>query len=166
MVSSILTHKKGQVWSIDVAVAVVIFLVGAVMIYFYAINISQEASDKLDALLYEGNYIGEILLDQGSPQDWDNTNVVTPGLTTANRINQTKLDYLNFIIIGDYDRAQRLLGTQHYFFINFSEQMTVGSLPVSGLGNPPSVTAENIVKVTRFSVYESKPIQLNIYVWN
>ena len=49
----LLMRKRGQVWSLDLLVAFVIFTVSLVVIYFYALNYSAASTDDLSELFYE-----------------------------------------------------------------------------------------------------------------
>ncbi|MFH1307523.1 MAG: hypothetical protein ABIH72_01595 [archaeon] len=163
MESCILT-RKAQVWSIDLAIAIVIFLIGITMMYFYALNYTQETEDKLEVLFYDGNNVGEILLSPGYPEDWTVSDVVTPGILSENKINQTKLDNFNSL---NYDEIQRRLNTNYELFFNFSEPMYISGAYQKGIGRDPlDYSPRDIVKVSRFTIYQNKPVRIDIFIWD
>jgi len=68
--------KIGQGWGFDLIVAFVIFSVALVSFYFYAVNYSTQDEGTFKDLQYESQFIGDILLSTGSPEDWSLENVV------------------------------------------------------------------------------------------
>ena len=74
MVRSILIkNKRAQAWSLDLVIASIIFIIGIIVLYVYAINYSSQAKDQLDELFYEGNLASELILsekEQGISGDW------------------------------------------------------------------------------------------------
>ena len=54
--------KKAQVWSLDLIIASVIFSIGIIILYIYAINYSPETKNQLNELLYEGNLASKLIL--------------------------------------------------------------------------------------------------------
>ena len=51
-----------------------------------------EAEENIDALFYEGKIIASSILSEGYPVDWNSENVVTAGILTDNKINETKVE--------------------------------------------------------------------------
>mgnify|MGYP000014655228 CR=1 FL=1 len=81
--------KKGQAWGFDLMMASIIFLGGITVFYLYSLN-TPEAETTLNKLTYEGNIVASTLLSDGFPIDWEEFNVVNPGILSNNKINQTK----------------------------------------------------------------------------
>jgi len=169
-------NKKAQVWSIDLAVGLIIFLVGVLILFFYAMNLRGGSSEILDDLFLTGNSLANNLLSEGSPTNWTETNVVFPGLLSennGNKINQTKLQYL-YNLNQDYANLKKILKTKYDFYIYFSEQMIIEGGAIDGIGKPgvdrdnivSIENPKNLVKIERVSVYNNNPIILNIYLWN
>jgi hypothetical protein len=110
-------------------------------------------------------------MSQGYPSDWDSNNVITIGITDNNKINETKLQKLYNMIYAqnNYTLTKNLLNTQHdyYFFLN--QNMTINSTSIQGIGkpgmDPGNIVAKNLVKTTRFTVYQNKTTPLYIYTW-
>lgn len=163
---------KGQVWGLDVMMAVALFLVSIMIFFTYTINYSEESSDEFKLLTYDGESISASLLSEGYPKNWDSSNVQTIGLTTNGEINQTKLDELYSMIYvdGNYTLAKRKFNTIYDFYFFFEENMTANSIPIDGIGKPGvsrnSIDAKNLVKRTRLTFYKNKTTPLYIYIWN
>ncbi|MDP4039654.1 MAG: hypothetical protein Q8P57_03690 [Candidatus Pacearchaeota archaeon] len=160
-----MVHKKAQAWGFDLIIGSSIFIVGVILLYFYSINYVTETNEILSSLNYDGENIADNLLSSGYPENWDSENVINIGISNDNKINQTKLDRFAGIIEDDYPKTKSLLNTRYDYYLNFSNQMTISGEPLEGIGVYPE-NPENIIKVTRFTIYEDKPITMDVYVWN
>jgi hypothetical protein len=163
--------KKSQAWGIDLFIAVTIFALGALIFFLYTLNTSNPES-KLDSLSYDGNIIANILLSEGSPSDWNESNLTSPGLLSNNKINQTKLERF-YNLSSDYENTKKILNTKFDFYFYLSEPIEIQGSFIEGMGKPGVNSSniidienpENIFKITRFTIYKNKPIQFNLYTW-
>ncbi len=156
--------KRGQAWGFDLTIASIIFIGGIIVFYVYALNTPSQGNDKIDSLTYEGNSISDALLSEGFPQNWEANNVVKLGLTTNNKINQTKLENLYALSQSDYQKTKLLFNTKYNYFINASSPLTIKNSPISGIGIQEN-NSNNLIKISRFTIYDEKPITLTIEVW-
>ena len=149
-----------------------LFLVGIMIFFIYSLNQPYQARETLDLLSYDGKIIADSLLSQGYPSNWNSSNVMTLGITTAKKINQTKLDelYQMINVQKEYDKTKNLFNTQYDYYFFLDQNMTINSASVEGVGKPgvtkQNVNAKNLVKITRFTIYENKTTPLYIYIWN
>ena len=167
------THKKAQAWGFDLMIASIIFVSGIVIFYIYTLNYPKETQEKLDKLNYIGENIAQSLLDTGYPDGWTTIEVSRIGLTNSNKINQTKLD--RFYELANeplnpsgYAKAKSIFGTSYDFFVNLSVPMTIsGSTPAeNGIGKDfTGQVTTNLIKTTRLTIYENKPVTIYIYIW-
>jgi len=166
--------KKSQAWSIDLIVAITIFISGIIIFYIYILNFSNEGEEAINDLFYDGNIITSILLSEGSPSDWNQLNVLSPGLTSNDKINETKLEKLYNFANSDYKKLKSALNTKFDFYIYFTEKISINGTLVDGIGktgvdreNIIQVEApRNIVKITRITAYKNKPTEMNLYIWD
>jgi len=165
MVRFILTSKKAQVWGMDLIVAVIIFLVGLIVAYVYAINFLNEAQENFDELFYDGNLISSLILSDGTPKNWVPTNVEIPGIISDNKINQTKLDNFYAFSQENYTGLRKLLGTKYEFYFNFTYIKISGIGTINGIGKPIE-NPKNLVRIERFTIYENKPTKFTLFMWN
>ncbi len=164
-------HRKAQAWGFDMMVASLIFITGIIIFYIYAINYPKESQETLDKLFNEGEIITEMILSRGLPDDWNENNVVRIGLTSEDKINETKLE--RFYALADsqsnplgYVKAKSALNTRYNFFMNFSQQMVINGRSVAGIGNSfEGQSTKNIIKITRATIYQNKIVSLNLYLW-
>jgi hypothetical protein len=157
--------KKAQGWGFDLAIAAVIFSLGIVAFYLFSINSNNETAESFDNLKYEAGVIADSLFSEGSPASWTEANVVRIGLLSGNQINETKLGMFNSLANSDYSRTKQLFRVTVNYYISFSENLSVENQTISIIGQQP-VEAQNLLKVTRLSSYNNKPIVFYIYSWD
>jgi len=145
--------KRGQVWSLDLLVAFVIFTVSLVVIYFYALNYTAGSSDDLDELFYEADFASNLLLSEW--EQWSDS------LVEDGRINQGRLD--NFDVVSD-DEKKAKLGISNNFYFLMSEMKVLG-VPRERVGIINSSVVDSQVKITRIVIYENRPTKFELVVW-
>ncbi len=143
-------NKQGQVWSLDVVIASLIFLMGIILLYFYAINYTSQTKAELDELFYAGEIASEFLLSEEDP-----------GILTNGKINQTKLN--DFDSLTDQEK-RTTLGINHNFYFAFDD-LEINSNPQDFVGIINTTNTDNLIQATRLSVYKNKPIKFQIFVW-
>jgi len=163
--------KKAQVWSLDLMTAMALFLVGIMIFFMYSMNQSGEAESKLEILFYEGRVIGNSLVSPGYPENWDSASVATIGLVDNGRINNTKLQILYDMINTEnkYSATKNIINTEYDYYFFFEENMTSIGPNVDGIGKPGAtrnnIEARNLIKTTRFVVYENATTPIYLYIW-
>lgn len=157
-------NKKAQAWGFDLMMASIIFIAGIIAFYLYALN-TPETETTLNSLAYDGNLIASSLLSEGFPENWDTTNVITLGILTNNKINQTKLELFYTLTTTDYAKTKSLFNTNYDYYIFLSDaNFTVSGSPIQAIGLQPS-SQTNLIKISRIIIYENRPLTLNIEVW-
>ena len=139
---------------------------------------AEAKSQNLKSVSYQ---ISEMLVsDRGYPENWETDNVKVPGILTNNLIDKAKI--VNLYELSrtneDYEMLRDLLDTIYDFYINFNRDIIINGESVSGIGKPGInldktssgyfINVENpefVIKVTRITIYENKPIRLDFYVW-
>jgi hypothetical protein len=143
--------KKAQAWSLDLIVASVIFTAGIIILYVYAINYSSQTKNQLDGLFYEGNSASQLILSENDA-----------GILSAGKINQTKLDeFYNY----DYQTKKNKLGITNDFYFTFTG-LEINGVPEDYVGKINNTAIENLIQVTRITLYENKPTKFQIFIWN
>jgi len=164
-----MVNKKSQSNSIDLMIASVIFGVGITIFLIYSINGPNEGADVIDNLYRDGDTISQIILSSGNPENWNNENVEKIGILTDNKIDENKLENFYNLSMNNYSFTKNSFGTiyDYYFFLN--DDITINNETIPGIGKPgfnaSDIDAENIIKVTRFSVYKNKPVNVYLYIW-
>lgn len=158
-------NKHAQAWGIDLMIASVIFTVAIVFFYFYTLNQPGEAQETIDALYYDGKIIADSILSEGYPKDWNLTNVVTTGILTNNKINETKLERFYNLSNSTYAKTKTLFNTKYNYYFFLNENMIIDGTTIQGIGKEP-LNDKNLIKITRFTVYKDKPMTAYLYVWD
>tara|TARA_Y100000034_G_C6848303_1_gene384520 strand:+ start:519 stop:1025 length:507 start_codon:yes stop_codon:yes gene_type:complete len=163
---------RAQAWGFDVMISVIIFITGIITFFLFSLNFPNESQDSLENLLYEANTVADSLLEEGSPKNWDENNVVRIGLTNNNQINQTKLENLYEIVFlnNNYNLTRTLLDTKFNYFFNLSEPILFegNPIPENGIGLWPQSgqsSTKNLIKISRLTIYQNKPVSLELYIW-
>jgi hypothetical protein len=159
--------KKAQAWGIDLTVAALLFTVGIFTFFIYTINQPSQGKEVLNDLFYDGKIISDSILSKGFPSSWNSSNVITIGILTQGEINKTKAEYFYNLSIEDYNKTKNLFNTkyEYYFFLDKNITLPTLSKEIEGIGKKPS-NSENLIKITRLTIYEKKPSTMNLYIWN
>lgn len=147
----LIKNKRGQVWSLDLIIASVIFVSAIVILYVYAINYSSQTKNQLDELIYEGNLASQLIL---SDKNF--------GILSDGKINQTKLEeFYNF----DYQTQKSKFGLVNDFYFTI-DGLEINGSSVDYIGRTNSTEIESLMKVTRLAVYKNSPTKFELFVWN
>ena len=161
--------KSGQVWSMDIVIAFIIFLSAIIILFVYSINYSGEVEKTYDKLSYDGDIIMESLFLEGHPKDWNFGNVINIGITSNNKINETKLERFYNLVQDDYPRTKILFNTNYDYYFFLQDNITISPLEIEGIGKPGTnkneINSTDLVKITKFSIYKEKPTTAYLYIW-
>jgi hypothetical protein len=160
--------KKAQAWGIDISVGIIIFILGILVFFIYTLNGAGEANENLDELNKNGNYMMNTILSEGFPINWSISNVVKIGILTDDRIDQEKMDKFYNISRDNYSYLLSLFDTRYNYYF-FFDNMTIYGTNKEGFGkqgiNSTNINSENLVKITRHTVYSNKPKTVYLYIW-
>jgi hypothetical protein len=156
--------KKAQAWGFDLMIASVLFVFGIIVFFLYSINSSQGEIEKLEDLQYEGNIIADDIMSEGFPKDWGTNTVTKIGILSDNKINGTKLERFYDLASVEYKKSKTLFNTKYEYFVNISEPMMAHGSVIKGIGNQ-SQNHKNLIKITRFTIYNNKPTTLTVEIW-
>jgi hypothetical protein len=156
--------KKAQVWGFDLIIASLIFTFGIITFFLFTLNSSDIERAKIQDITYEGNIIADSLMTSGFPEDWNETNIVRIGIVNKGKINQTKLERFYNLSSSNYQGTRELFNVKYQYYINISEKIEINNIEIPSIGayteNP-----NNLIKITRVTIYKDKPVTLNIIVW-
>lgn len=156
------SHKISQAWGIDLMVAVMIFVFGIVILYIYALNLPSQSNETLENLFYDGKNILNDILSEGYPEDWNHTNAFNIGILSDDKINITKLERFNDLAQEDYSRTKILFNTKYDYIVYIEGTSWKIGKPGFYINN---ITATNLIKITRLSIFDNKPTTIYLYVW-
>ena len=181
--------NKSQIWGIDLMIAVTLFVFGIMIFYIYNLNAPSDVRENFEYMTYDGNLIMDSILSEGYPANWselvgtaDEDKIVKIGVLTNSKINNTKLEKFNDLATGNYDDTKIKFSTRYdyYFTVDADGNLGTDDLDIDGDdnpgndpkgigkmtgGNPDIDNARNLIKITRFTIYEDKPMTAYLYVW-
>lgn len=158
-------QKKSQTWGFDLIIASVIFVFAILVFYFYVLNYSSNEEQSYNSLHYEARLIGDSLLGEGSPPNWNASNVERIGLTSQEKINKTKVLLFYEMTLTDYNKVRKLFRINNHFFINLSKPILSNNTQIKEIGIQPS-SPNNVYKLTRIAPSDDKIIVIEIISWN
>ena len=162
---------RGQIWSLDLMSGLALFLVGIMIFFVYSLNQPSQAKESFEFLSYDGKIIADSLLSEGYPKNWNSNNAISLGITTSNKINQSKLEtlYQMIYVQNNYTKTKNLLNTEYNYYFFLDQNMTVSTGSIEGIGKPgitkQNIDAKNLIKTTRFTIYQNKTTPLYLYIW-
>ncbi|MEM5792972.1 MAG: hypothetical protein QXY45_01245 [Candidatus Aenigmatarchaeota archaeon] len=152
---------KGQSLSYDFLTAFTTFLLVVLIIFVLFEYSSNSINDfkKIDEISRISSQISEVWMSEGLPNNWDPENVIELGLLSNQRLNQTKIEYLNEI---GYYKVRKFVGSGVYNFlltISDHENNTIFEF-----GFKPE-KYEFSSKTRRISVLGKKIVYVDTVVW-
>ncbi len=163
-----MSGTRGQAWGFDLLIASIIFIAGLILFFLYSMNLPTETEEHYSTMFSEGISFSELILSEGTPQDWNQSNIIRPGIFSSEKINETKLIQLTEMSASPagYEKIRSLSRIHSNFYINFSEPITLSNgSEISEIGKPFSPDSPNIVGISRFAQANNKPISMRIYLW-
>lgn len=165
-------NKRGQVWSTD-------FIVG-LMLFLFVILVSTKILMDMglntdDSYVYrDAVYISGSLLSAGYPTNWTNETVIIPGIADDNRLNLTHLSHFQNLT---YEKTTQLLHikSDYIFFIRNSTNILNISQCVYGYNLTtdenctPILSTEKyarLVTIDRLIIYNSTVATMTVYAWD
>jgi len=143
-------YNRGQIWSLDLLIAMVIFLIGITTLFYYAFNYSSQSKNQLNEFFYEGELASNLILSE------ENFGILSNGI-----VNQTKLNNFDGL---DNKTKKNLLGVQNNFYF-VMEGLEINDIEKSYVGIINTTQIDNIIKITRIAVYKNKPVKFELFVW-
>ena len=143
-------YNRGQIWSLDLLIAMVIFLIGITTLFYYAFNYSSQSKNQLNEFFYEGELASNLILSE------ENFGILSNGI-----VNQTKLNNFDGL---DNKTKKNLLGVQNNFYF-VMEGLEINDVEKSYVGIINTTQIDNIIKITRIAVYKNKPVKFELFVW-
>lgn len=164
-------NKKSQAWGIDLMVGAGIFLVALFIFFIYSVNQSGEARDIIDDLNYNGRTISDDILSEGFPKNWwelENIDGIKKiGILENNKISEDKLNRFCELSRENYQDTRGIFNTKYNYWF-FWKGMDITDFDCQyGIGkNPEGEDVKNLIKISRYSVYDNKPVAVYVYIWD
>jgi hypothetical protein len=164
--------SKGQVWSFDFAVSVVIFFSVVVMILFSwnyttAKHTEQTVFNEMESKAV--SLSDSFIRTSGYPEEWNSSNVQIIGMADEeNVLNETKI----LQVVGmPYDTIRATMGIMNYNFYLGIRYLNETVINMNGTdlecGLDPSLYSNStmIVPIERFMLFDHKVASLLFILW-
>ena len=161
---NIFLNKKGQIFSIDLVVSVVVFII----IFIFLISLWNLYSDRLqenvssEEMYLVSFQISDILLrTPGTPNNWEaGSNAVTIGLELSpGFLDQNKIDSF---LAYDYQEVKEMFNIERFEY-NF-KIFDVDRNLLGSSGEAPS-EAEQVVSINRFALIGNETREILFTLW-
>ncbi len=163
--------KKAQIWVTDFMVAASLFVI-AILISIQTITF-LESNNEFENLYLKSYHATNILLNSGNPDNWNETNVVMPGILTNNRLNTSKLLLLKNL---PYEFKKRLLLLDSDFLFVFQKNDEILNITSCSYGyniiheqncsfNLQQLQYDDLIIQKRLVLYEQELIEMMFYAW-
>ena len=168
-------NRKGQLFSGDIAIATMVFL-ASLSIAFFLWNIVGEDMRRgemiRDMESMGSGAVENLIRNPGVPEDWNQYNVITPGLSSEDRvINATKLKYFISLMNASsgYEDNKHLLGTGVFdFYFNMSG-VNGSVVRVDGIraiaGRYPEDELYSLT-LTRAALFNNETVLIKFTIWS
>ena len=140
-------------------------MAGMTLIYLYSYQLASRGERQLDAMNTIGERLANTLLSAGTPENWNRNTVTSIGILTDSTINQTKLEEWYALTLADYNATKRAFRTNYEYFVNFTQPIIIDSNQIQG-NRARACRNKNLIKISRFSVYQNNPVTIKILIWN
>jgi hypothetical protein len=164
-------NKKAQTWYVDVMVGIAIFILAFTILMKSYVNLSPQ-DNIIGGVKSEAILLSEILLSEGIPTDWNQINVIQPGIIKNNRIDEEKVHKLKEI---DYNSLKVLYPLRYDYYVYFENKDGLVLVNGSYGFGKPGITKENLlslespknlVRISRVSIYNSSIVRMVVLVWS
>ncbi|MEM4703377.1 MAG: hypothetical protein QXP53_02750 [Candidatus Pacearchaeota archaeon] len=178
-------NKKAQIWALDLAIGLMVFVGLIFMFYRYSISFVPEQT-TFQKMIKQGAYITGSLLHEGYPPNWAEgnppniENVKMFGLLSNGTLNKTKwMQFCEWSNGAEYSKVKEKLGTEFAFYIYFDKDNDGNKERIpeqngcSAAGNDPDAQPNpptQLVKIERLVAYydgtEIIPMKMILKLWS
>ena len=158
--------KKGQVWSLDFVVALVIFSIALYFFYSYGAASLETQNEEIEEMFIQAEQLSQNLISSGYPNNWTNSSVISIGLTDGEtRLEVNKIAEFSKM---NYQDAKNLLSSKYDFQVKFKDKnnqtLEIANNTILGK-NMTSEDPNNIIPIKRFLFYNTEIITMEVLVW-
>ena len=160
--------RKAQVWSMDFALSLTIFMSALLTVAFAWNYISANSigTQQMQELQLKALTLSDSLIrTPGIPVDWNETNVQVLGLASEeNVLNVTKVRFLVNMSKNDYNRMLGLMDIGFYDFYFEVEDLN-GSM-FENTTTPVDQNSPIIVPIERYTIYNGRIAKARFVIWD
>ncbi len=164
-------RMRGQLWSMDFAVSLIIFVLMAGMVVFAWNYTIQNSTDQVNFNVLENDVLmmsDTLIRVPGLPEDWNESTVRVIGLADEeNVLNSTKVkQFVNM----DYSMIKSFLGISNrefYFEINYPNNtvMEIDGVNLTKGTHPSMGNSSVVVPAERYILINGKIAKMELLLW-
>lgn len=182
--------RKGQVWSYDLIISTILFVIAMEILAFFWWSASTNMTEEKDTMTLESIKVADNLVSPGSPADWQLpinmsdqstwSDVQQIGLVRSwndndtNVISTDKLYSFQMMSFTNYSLVKSKLRSRYDFYIQFIVHNVNGSdqlVKLNGVdlwvGQPfNEMTARMIAKTDRVVIYNNSLVIMRVILWS
>lgn len=168
--------SKGQLFSGDIAIAMMVFLFSLAMVFFLWNDVTDDINRAENLRRMEkigSEAIEQLIRTPGIPEDWNYFTVEVPGLASDDRvINESKalafIDLMDSTNSTHYSANVHKMGLAEYdFYLNVTDLqgdvVTVGDVEFIA-GEAPSGETDSIA-MFRTAIFNETIVRVNFIMW-
>ncbi|MEM2017726.1 MAG: hypothetical protein QW585_00710 [Candidatus Pacearchaeota archaeon] len=170
-------NKRAQVWALDLAIGLTVFVGLIFMFYRYSVSFVPEQT-TLEKMIRQGGLISSSLLSEGYPPDWATKDVGSQdvymfGLLSNGILNASKWSKFCQWSTQQYSITKQKLGSEFGFYIYFDKNNDkigeqIEDCNETGISPPDNAT--QVVKLERLVAYNDSgtlvPMKMIFYLWS
>jgi len=147
---------KGQIWSLDFAASLTVFLMVLLPLFFVwnYVNFQNQHEATLNEMERRALSISDALIRTGgSPSDWDSANVKSIGLASSdNVLDPAKVSEMFSM---NYNKTKAMLGGEYDFYFSLTD---LNGTSYGSIGNKSA--GEVIVPVERYCIHNDRIVKM------
>lgn len=158
---------KAQVWSLDFALSLIIFMTSlfAVIFAWNYISVNAMENQEIKDLQMKALALSDSLIrTRGIPADWNESGVKVIGLAEdENILNVTKVELFINMSVNDNDNLRGLMDIGLYGF--YFEVKDINGTVYANTTTPISMTSSIVVPIERYTMYDERIVKVRFVIW-
>lgn len=160
--------KKAQVWSLDFALSLLIFMSALFAVVFawnYISANTMETQEMHELQLKALTLSDSLIRTKGIPLDWNESTAQVIGLAAEeNVLNVTKVQYFVNMSSDDYDSLKGLLDIGFYDF--YLEVVDLNGTVYKNTTTPVDPDSPIIIPIERYAMYNGRIAKVKFVIWD
>lgn len=152
---------KGQVWSLDFIVSVIVFLSVLIPLFFVwnQINLQNQQELLFEDIERMALSLSDSLVRTGGfPEDWNESTVSVIGLASGDNIlDESKVSSFLSMGAANYNMTRTLLTGSYDFFFEITD---INGTAIGSMGQKPD--DKMIVPIERYCIYNGRIVRMEL----
>jgi hypothetical protein len=146
------TSKTAQVFTLDLILGLIIMTVAVLALTIYTTTAGAPLRADAERV--------STLMTPGVPEDWNTTNVIIPGFLTAERFNESKIQWFANMTPAE---QRRLLGISSNFHLRFRN--TTNDLTICTTCGVAPVDVKEVLPIRRYGLFNGSIVIMEVLLY-